>query len=172
MVERQRKRELLRHLVPLTAALLVLGPPAATAATPAPDRPPSGAASPAPDPYPGSAPRPQAPVRQTPVVTSERPVAAAAASVSLPPPPRAAAPVRHVAKKQPRHAGSRRSHTVRHQPAVPNVVPLMVDVAAGLDRAAETNGGRTAVYAGIALLLCALTAAAGAGVALSAKELW
>lgn len=193
------KSRLLRHLLPLGAVLAVLGPGTALAAQPAPDQPPATGGI-APDPYPhvvrpaakpapaehpstpAPAPRPTVVREPAPVVESApSPTVTVVNTVQVPQSARPAVPVRHVAtpkrhraaaKPKPKPAPKPRTH---HEAAIhiPDVMPQIVDLSGRPILDAHGNGN-AALYAGLVLLLCALAAAAGGGVAVTAtrEELW
>jgi hypothetical protein len=99
-------------------------------------------------------------VRSTPMVRRATPV----------PPRRAPARVHRAPPRPVVHVKRHRAHPATTLQRVRDVVPLRVDVAAGLGELQHVERADTTAAA-LALLVAALAAASGAGVVLATREL-
>jgi hypothetical protein len=151
---------LLRQFAPLFAVVALLGPTAAFAAGPAPDRAPAAASGLRPDPAPGA--RPQAHPAAPVATTTRRPVYLAPAAAVVAPVARHAAPARTVEKRpvasKPKPKPKRR---VVH-PAATFTLPRVALPALAAASAVRAPRDLDAALAVVALLLAAVTAGSGA----------
>jgi hypothetical protein len=153
----------LRRIAPLVAVLVVVGPVGVAQAEPGPDAAPPGATL-APDPVPQT-------TRHTPTKHVVARVAPRVIASVVAPPARPEASVKPtrptrqapVVKRKPRHDPP---------PAVVDVIPLRVDVHAGLGAIASKvrNDGKLALAAA-ALLAAVVAAASGAALAAATRRL-
>ena len=151
----------MHSMAPLATVLVLLGPGAALAASPAPDAPPAGSSTAAlsPDPVP-TAPARLAPTRPAPRRSVQ--VVEPVLSQATPPPLSA---VRKAVPPKPR--------AKKHAPAVHivDVVPLRVDVHRGLGAiTSQVRNSRFLALAAAALLAAAFAAASGTALTLLARR--
>jgi len=152
----------------LTAVAALLGPPAASAADPAPDPPAAGV--PAPDPAPAAHARA---VERAPTIVRTRlaTVAAPAYRPAASSAPAATATHPSVADHTARQPAHPRTRAQPKEPRVLDVPPLRVDVHRGLGAVRRTlHDDSLLLLAGIALLVATFTAASGMAVALVAAR--
>jgi hypothetical protein len=147
----------LRHIAPLTAALVLFGPGVARAAAPSPDAAPAVS----PDPVPKPAPRVVKPVVH--VIAPRR-------FVEIASPPAPAVPVR-TARPVKKPARPQHRTPLAHPVRVVDVFPLRVDVHRGVESiASQVRDDKLLALAGAALLAAVTAAASGAALTLFARR--